>query len=343
MTETPRVGIVTRTKNRPVLLRRALESILFQSYRNWELVIVNDGGETTPVDELVAHYAAEADGRIRVVHNPKSLGMEGASAVGHAHLDSELIAVHDDDDSWSPEFLTITIAELRRIRRDFPDVQGVTTFCNQVMERIHGHLVHIDSVEAFNSWIPPGLLSLDRMLVANFLPPISFLFTREAFEGLDRVYEPIPYLGDWDFLVRFLCKYDVYMIPQYLAFYHWRAPTDSWMGNSVTGEIDRHAFYKQLLLNRWLRADLTAGKFGIGAYANLRNHFETIAAQNIELSEELARIQAAPPVTVTAPAPPPPEPAPVEAPVVAAEPPKPRPLLRRIARGLLRRAGLATG
>ncbi len=107
VTETPVVGIVTRTKNRPVLLKRAIESVLFQTYPTWTMVIVNDGGDPAPIDALVDHYAARADGRIRVIHNPRSLGMEGASAVGLAALESELLTVHDDDDSWSPEFLTV--------------------------------------------------------------------------------------------------------------------------------------------------------------------------------------------------------------------------------------------
>ena len=77
------MGVVTRTKDRVVLLRRAVESVLHQSYRNWTMVIVNDGGSPREVDDLVEAYAAEAGGRIRVVHNPKSLGMEGASKVGH--------------------------------------------------------------------------------------------------------------------------------------------------------------------------------------------------------------------------------------------------------------------
>jgi hypothetical protein len=118
------------------------------------------------------------------------------------------------------------------------------------------------------------------MLASNFIPPISFLFSRRAYEELGAVYEAIPYLGDWDFLIRFLSKYEVCMIPQYLAFYHWRSRSQSGvLGNSVTGELDRHRFYRQMLLNQWLRADIAAGRFGIGTYANLRGHIETLAHQ----------------------------------------------------------------
>ncbi len=297
----PKVGVITRTKNRPVMLKRAIESVVFQTYRNWIMVIVNDGGNPAPIEALVAHYAEQARGRIRVVHNPSSLGMEGASAVGIAAVESELLVVHDDDDSWSPEFLTVTIAELGRLQREYATVEGVTTYSNRVVERVQGQLIQIDSVEPYNSWIAPGFLSLDRMLVSNILPPISFLFTRKAFDALGGVYEEIPYLGDWDFLVRFLIAYDVFMIPQYLAFYHWRTRSNSMsLSNTVTGEVDRHHFYRQLLLNRWLRADLAAGRFGVGAYANLRTHLETIIhSGGARVAPSTPPVQSPPPAVKT--------------------------------------------
>ena len=280
MTDQPTVGIVTRTKNRRVLLKRALESVLFQSYPHWRMVLVNDGGDRDDVDALVASYAGLSQDRVSVLHNARSLGMEGASKVGLAALATDLLIVHDDDDSWAPEFLAVTTRELLRLQTTYPAVQGVTTYANRVMETVNGNIVHTDSIAPFNAWVPPGFLSLDRMLASNFIPPISFLFSRAAYEDLGGVYEAIPYLGDWDFLIRFLSKYEVCMIPQYLAFYHWRSRSHSGvLANSVTDEIGRHKFYRQMLLNQWLRADFAAGRFGIGAYANLRGHIEMFAHQ----------------------------------------------------------------
>ena len=276
MTQRPVVTIITRTKNRVMLLKRAVESVLRQTYRHWQMVIVNDGGERSPIDELFAHFAVEAGGRITIVHNTRSLGMHGASAVGFEHASGDLIAVHDDDDSWAPEFLDVVVGSLQRIRNDFPSVRGVTTYCNRIVERVQGNLIHIDTIEPFSGWVPPGMLSLDRMLAGNFIPPISFVFERAAFDALEAPYEAVPYLGDWDFFIRFLASFDVYMVPQYLAFYHWRAVSEAAFGNSVTTEVDRHMFIRQVLLNRWLRADLTAGRFGVGTYANLRVHLQTI-------------------------------------------------------------------
>ena len=50
----PRVAVIVRTKDRSLLLSRALDDILNQTMEDWELVVVNDGGSARPVDELVS-------------------------------------------------------------------------------------------------------------------------------------------------------------------------------------------------------------------------------------------------------------------------------------------------
>jgi len=312
MSEHPSVGIVVRTKNRPVLLRRAIESIVHQTYANWMMAIVNDGGDEADVEFLAARYRPLTGNRISVIHNPVSLGMEGASKVGLVGLDSDLLVFHDDDDSWAPEFLSIAVNELLRVRKKFPDTQGVATYAHLVRETVRGNLIEIDAIEPFSGWVPRGFLSLDRMLAGNFIPPISFLFSRQAYLEVGSIYEVIPYLGDWDFLVRFLSRYDVYMIPQFLAFYHWRWGSEpGGLNNTVTAEVDQHHFYKQYLLNAWLRRDFAAGKAGPGTYANLRIHVE-----------ELLKLAKSPPPAPPAPAPPaPPQPvAEPEPPAMETEP-----------------------
>ncbi len=51
----PSVTIVMRTYERPVFLARALASVCGQTYADWELVVVNNGGASQPVDNL-GHY-----------------------------------------------------------------------------------------------------------------------------------------------------------------------------------------------------------------------------------------------------------------------------------------------
>ena len=104
---TPEVAVVTRTKDRPLLLPRARRSVSNQTLRDFVWVIVNDGGEPKHVD----HEAelARADGvSTEVVHISSSRGMEAASNAGVEKTSSKYVTIHDDDETWEAEFLQRT-------------------------------------------------------------------------------------------------------------------------------------------------------------------------------------------------------------------------------------------
>ena len=110
MSDTPRVDIVVRTKNRPQFLARALDDILAQEYSHWQLIVVNDGGD--PVQAEVARRPG-LEGRVTLLDLPESLGRGGAVMPGIEAGHAPYIAIHDDDDTWHPRFLTRTTQHLR--------------------------------------------------------------------------------------------------------------------------------------------------------------------------------------------------------------------------------------
>ncbi|HEX5688579.1 MAG TPA: glycosyltransferase, partial [Roseiflexaceae bacterium] len=107
-----RVAIITRTKNRPLLLRRAIQGMLDQTFKDWLLVIVNDGGSPESVELVVDELADQLAGRVLVLHHPISLGMQTAANAGISNSNSDFIIIHDDDDSWEPTFLARTVSHL---------------------------------------------------------------------------------------------------------------------------------------------------------------------------------------------------------------------------------------
>src|SRR3954469_6936057 len=131
----PAVAIVMRTRDRPVLLRRALADVCAQTHRGWRLVVVNDGGGAAEVDRLVAEQP-EMAGRVTVLHNGEPRGMEAASNQGVEASDSDYIAVHDDDDTWHPTFLARTAAHL-----DATGDAAVAVRTEIVWERVEGEQV----------------------------------------------------------------------------------------------------------------------------------------------------------------------------------------------------------
>lgn len=105
---------------------------------------------------------------------------------------------------------------------------------------------------------------LNEVLAENQFAPIQFLFNYDAAAAVDFFRADLPVLGDWDFNIRFLSRYDVYIIPQFLAFYHHRITDQSGYGNSIHAGRNQHELYAKMLKNEWLRKDLQNQQFGVG-------------------------------------------------------------------------------
>lgn len=255
----PSVGIVTRTKNRTVLLRRALESVRNQSFQNWKLVVVNDGGDPGPVDKLIK-LIFEADSRVQIIHHSSSQGMEAASNAGITLLETDYAIIHDDDDSWAPDFLSVTTGVMLEKRKKYPSIRGIVTHLNAVYETVTANMVQIERVEPWYASqfdrLEEGLLSIQKMLVRNQFPPIAFLFDLKVCKELGMFDAELPVLGDWDFHTRFVLKNDIWVHPEFLAFYHHRVTADGVLGNSVHAGGHLHREYRQILRNKWIRSDL---------------------------------------------------------------------------------------
>lgn len=245
-----KVAIITRTKNRPVLLRRALDSILAQTYRDYVVVVVNDAGDREPVDECVAAVADRADGRIHVMHNQKSNGREAAMNTGVAAASSEYIVMLDDDDTWAPEFLELTVTYL-----DDTDEGGVATRSAVIYESLEGE----SAVETGREPLATHLhdITLFEMIRRNYMPTNSFLYRRRVHDEVGMYDEALPVLADWDFNLRVLQKFSIGFIDgPPLAFWHHRESSSGDLGNSVIAARNDHRTYDRTIRNRYLRDDI---------------------------------------------------------------------------------------
>lgn len=286
-----RIAIITRTKNRTVLLKRAIESVLGQTYAEWLHVIVNDGGSPEIIEQLLTPYKDAYQERLMLIHNPRSLGMEAASNVGIRACESDFIVIHDDDDSWQPTFLERTVSFLEAPPAALnTSIAGVVTYSTRVLEEFDGQQVRIIDREPFNSWMTG--ISLYRLAASNTFPPISFVFSRAAMNDVGLFREDLPVLGDWDFHLRFAARHEIGLIREDLANYHHRVFLQGGdYGNSVVAGDDKHRRYEHLLRNEWLRQDLAAGRMGLGALVNITNSFEIVHHQLSIVSDFKQRLK----------------------------------------------------
>lgn len=254
-----KVAVITRTKDRPIMLPRVLESLSGQTTNDFVWVLVNDAGDGAPI-ESIARQGREKGLGVLVIHRQESVGMEAASNDGVRQSESEYVVIHDDDDTWEPEFLQTTIEYLD----ENMDIPGVITWANRVDEVIHDNDVTIHARYPYNHWLLN--LYLADLAVENRFPPISFLFRRSVYEELGGFDESLPVLGDWDFHLRVLMEGNIHVIPKGLANYHFRTNLEKGdiYGNTVTAGVDKHVLYDAVYRNRKLREDIAAGISGIG-------------------------------------------------------------------------------
>jgi glycosyltransferase involved in cell wall biosynthesis len=258
-----KLAIITRTKNRSIFLNRALNSISQQTFKDFIWVVVNDGGAKEPVEQILA-TAAQRGIITKKVHINESKGMEAASNIGIKSVESIYIVIHDDDDSWEPEFLSETISFLDN--QNPIKYHGVVTQTNKVIETISNDTITILKKELYN----PGLkvVYLAEMARGNFFSNHSFVFLKDTLITVGFFDESLPVRGDWDFNLRFLEHYDIGVIMKPLVNWHHRTNGIGAQSNSVVGQNNIHDEYDALIRNKYLRRDLKEGKIGLGLLLN---------------------------------------------------------------------------
>ncbi|MDE6608555.1 MAG: glycosyltransferase [Lachnospiraceae bacterium] len=94
----PLVSVVIPTYNREKVLKRAMESVLSQSYTNLELIIADDCSDDNT--EQLVKSMMEEDGRIRYIRGERNLGPSGARNLGASVAKGDYIAFNDSDAIW---------------------------------------------------------------------------------------------------------------------------------------------------------------------------------------------------------------------------------------------------
>ncbi len=119
---TPRVTVFIPVYNRQHYIGSAVDSILAQSFRDFELLVVDDGS-TDATLEILSRYR---DPRLRIEHNPRNLGIPATRNRGLELARGEYIALLDSDDTARPDRLARQVSMLDR----HPELVQIGTACD---------------------------------------------------------------------------------------------------------------------------------------------------------------------------------------------------------------------
>lgn len=109
MSYNSKVSIIMPVYNGEKFVRRSIDSILNQTYKGWELIVVNDASSDNSI-EVINEYLN--NDRIKLVNNEVNLGPAGTRNSGIRHSTGEFVAFLDCDDWWAPTKLEVQIKEM---------------------------------------------------------------------------------------------------------------------------------------------------------------------------------------------------------------------------------------
>lgn len=201
----PKVSAIIPTQRRPQMLREAAASVLGQTFRDLELIIVANAA--TPDAIAAAFDLARHDARVSVV-NLAHGSLPGARNAGIAVARGEWVGFLDDDDLWLPSKIADQLAEAERTGADL-------IACGMVQFNAHGDIGLVGAP------IPEALTLSEALTLYNCLPggASGALVRMAAIKALGGFDERLRACEDWDMWRRLSWRHRIAIVPRVLARY----------------------------------------------------------------------------------------------------------------------------
>jgi len=190
------ISVIIPLYNRAHTLPRALDSVLAQTSRADEIIVVDDGSSDSGA-ELIRHQYPE----VTLLQQP-NLGVSAARNTGIRHARSDWIALLDSDDEWQPQ-------KLARIR----ETQQVHTeewlFHSEEIWIRNGRRVN-----PMNKHRKQGGMIFQHCLPLCVISPSAVVMRRSLFDDIGLFDESLPACEDYDLWLRLCHRYPVYFIDE---------------------------------------------------------------------------------------------------------------------------------
>ncbi len=251
------ISVALSSYNGAQYIEETIDSILSQTYKNFELILVDDGSEdTTP---LIMDKYAVLDSRVKVIHQ-KNGGISKARETGYLAATGNYFIMSDDDNVWSANCLEELISEIKR----FPKAQAAVAYDRamysdkEISSYVWGQ--EEDKIGEPEMITGKGFLELRHIsyLQSGYGPCASWgiLFKMDFMKILEEQFEaakeeiPIHFLDDSFLTVCFSCCVSNLVISgQVLILY--RIDTNSISHKKEASDYNKYIFYAvELSANR---------------------------------------------------------------------------------------------
>ena len=196
-----KISIVLPTYNGEQHIRKSIESVLHQTFTNWELIIVNDCS-TDNTESVILEYANK-DARIRIVNNETNMKLPRSLNIGFSHANGEFLTWTSDDNAYHKDALECMYNALT----SNADIDLVYADYNVV--DMSGNIIN-EKIEA----------DINRMSFHNVVGA-CFLYRKSIADQIGE-YDPEFFLAeDYEYWIRVYITGHIMHIPQNLYDYGW--------------------------------------------------------------------------------------------------------------------------
>ena len=214
------ISIIIPAYNADKYLANTIQSVINQTYIDWEIIIINDGS-TDGTLELINNFK-DKDSRIKVFSH-ENAGVAHSRNRGIAEAKGEFIAFLDADDLWTPDKLEMQL----KVLQENPEAGVAYSWVDYIDET--GKFLYPGSHITVNGDAYP------KLLINNFLENGSNpLVRREALEKIGKFDVNLPPAEDWDLYLRLARESEFVAIPKPQILY--RLCTNSCSANIIKME-----------------------------------------------------------------------------------------------------------
>lgn len=215
LTYNPKVTVIIPTYNRAHLIQKSIQSVLNQSYRNLELIIVDDSNDDTEIK-----VKEIKDERLLYIKNPQRMGVSVARNIAIKAANGEFIAFQDSDDIWKPDKLYKQVNLLLSLPPEYAAVYcGMEYFDINTDKTIAMELTEINFKESYAA----GMLQTP--------PTQTILIRKTVLDEVGYFDERLRAAEDTELIVRISRKYQVGFVKEPLI--RVAKNHDSLMGNAM--------------------------------------------------------------------------------------------------------------
>jgi glycosyltransferase involved in cell wall biosynthesis len=198
----PLVSVIIPTYNRAQLVYRAVESVLAQTFKDYEIIVVDDGSTDTTEELLESAYK----GKVLYIKKERNEGLAAARNTGIQVSRGACLAFLDDDDTWHPKKLELQIALLRH---------------KPSLGLVYCGYFQVDGTGRVGGEVKPtkrGKIH-DELLCRNYIvgSASAALMAKEVVSRIGYFDEMLPSCEDWDMWIRIAKCYEIDFVDEPLV------------------------------------------------------------------------------------------------------------------------------